>query len=207
MSALKFEVTGAQAKQHVAIPSIAFRIRVTAGERIEALVLRAQLRIEPQWREYREEEQALLNDLFGTPERWNTTLRPLSWADVPLVVTAFDGETQAGVTVPCTYDFDLAASRFLNALDGGDIPVRFLFSGAIFRDGTQGFVTERVSWSSECAYRMPLDVWHQAMRACYGDSALIRVSRDTLARLQRYRALSGTTNWDELLERLMGAPT
>lgn len=206
MSEVRFAITGAAAKQHAASPAIAFGLHVQADEAIEAMVLRAQLRIEPQWRSYDGREKTLLNDLFGTPDRWQATLRTFSWADVPVMIPAFEGATDAEIAVPCTYDFDQAATRFLQALGDGEIPLRFLFSGAIFRYGSAGFSTDRVPWSCEAAYRMPLEVWRAAMRACYGDDALIRVSRETLERLHRYRALSGAASWDELLERLLEAP-
>jgi hypothetical protein len=202
-----FSVSTALPKRFAASPTIVFGLHVTASQPIEAAALRVQLRIEPQWRSYAPREQALLRDLFGTPDRWQTTLRALSWADLPVAVPGFVSETDVEVNVPCTYDFDVTATRFLNALGDGEIPVRFLFSGAIFRDGALGFSTERVSWSSECAYRMPLDVWRGALRACYGDDALIRISRETLEQLQRYRALSGARSWDELFERLLVMPT
>ncbi len=207
MSDITFDVVDAQAKHYAASPTIAFRLRVTASAPIDAMVLRTQLRIEPQWRTYDQEEQTLLGDLFGTPDRWHATLRTFAWADVSLVVPGFDGETEAEVAVPCTYDFDQAATRFFDVVHSGAIPIRFLFSGAIFRTGGSGFSTERVAWSSECAYRMPVTVWREAMRACYGDDALIRINLDTLEKLRRYRALSGAANWDQVLERLMGAPT
>lgn len=207
MSDVTFSIVDAKAKQLSASPTIAFRLRVTAAAPVDALVLRAELRIEPQWRTYDPEEQALLGDLFGTPDRWHATLRTFSWADVSLVVPGFSEEIETEIAVPCTYDFDQAATRFFDTLHSGAIPIRFLFSGPIFRSGSTGFSTERISWSSECAYRMPVSVWHDAMRACYGDDVLIRINLETLEKLRRYRALSGATTWDELLERLMGAPT
>jgi hypothetical protein len=206
MSDIRFSVVDAQAKQHAASPTISFRLHVSAAEPVDALVLRAQLRIEPQWRMYDQEEQSLLGDLFGTPDRWHATLRTFSWTDVSLVVPGFDDEIETEISVPCTYDFDQAATRFFDALHSGAIPVRFLFSGPIFRSARTGFITERISWSSECTYRMPVGVWHDAMRACYGDDALIRINLETLEKLRRYRALSGASTWDEVLERLMGAP-
>ncbi len=207
MSEPQFEVTGARARAHAALPGIAFQLGVSAAEPVEAMILRVQVRIEPQWRSYTTEEKPLLNDLFGTPDRWETTLRPLSWADVPLAVTAFERETSVELTVHCTYDFDVTATRYMNALNDDEIPLRFLFSGAVFRHGSRGLSTVRVPWSSECAYRMKLHVWRDAMRAFYGDDALIKVSRETLDRLQRYRALTGATSWDTFFERVLGAPT
>lgn len=202
-----FSITGAYAKPRAAMPTICFGLRVRSSERVEAMVLRAEIRIEPQWRNYSREEQALLADIFGAPERWGTTLRAFSWADVPAVVTAFEDETLTRIEVPCTYDFDVTATRFFHALEDGHVPVRILFSGAIFYAGGLGFSCERVPWSAEAAYRMPASVWHDAMHACCGTDALLRVKAETLEHLQRMRASAGALSWDELFERSSGVVT
>jgi Family of unknown function (DUF6084) len=206
MTELRFAVRDAKARHFSALPTIVFKTQIDTSEPLEAMVLRAQIRIEPQWRQYEAREETLLSDLFGTPERWNTTLRSFSWSDISVTVAAFAESIAIELSVPCSYDFDVTATRFLSALGGGEIPLRFLFSGAIFRTGDTGFSTERVSWSSECAYRMPIEVWREALAACYGDDALLRIKRETLEELHRYRARSGATSWDEVLQRLLGAP-
>lgn len=202
MIPVTFEIIGAAPKPHAASPTISFDVHVTSPESVEAMVLRAEIRIEPQWREYDGQEQQLLDDTFGAAERWGTTLRALAWADVPAIVTSFTGETQTRIEVPCTYDFEVTATRFFHALSGGDVPVRVLFSGAIFFAGATGFWCERVPWSAEAAYRMPVSVWRDAMRSCYGTDALLRVNAETLQRLHRLRALCGALSWDALFERL-----
>lgn len=204
MSPVTFKISGASVKPHAASPTIRFDVHVASSEPVEAMVLRAEIRIEPQWREYDPQEQLLLDDVFGAPERWGTTLRALSWADVPAVVTGFKGETQTRIDVPCTYDFDVTATRFFHALSDGDVPVRMLFSGAIFYTGARGFWCERVPWSAEAAYRMPAGVWRDAMRSCYGTDAVLRVKAETLERLHRLRARDGALSWDALFERLSG---
>lgn len=199
MSELQFAVTGADAKRHTAIPTIVFHLRIRHRERIEAIVLRTQIRIEPQWRPYDEGEKTLLGDLFGTPDRWDTTLRALSWADVPVMVPAFEDETSVEVNVPCTYDFDVTATRYFSALNNGDIPLRFLFSGSIFRHSENAFSTEMVPWSSECAYRLPFEVWRSAMNACYGNSVAILIDRETFDQLHRRRIETSATSWDDIV--------
>jgi hypothetical protein len=224
MSDLEFSIVSAEPKMHAASPTIRFVLHIRHGElamamdgasfaraqdvleptgpppsSVEAIVLRVQIRLEPQWRTYTDAEKPLLEDLFGTPDRWGTTLRALSWADVPVMVPAFTGQTQADVNVPCTYDFDFAAARYFSALEDGDIPLRFFFSGSIFRTGESGFSAERVSWSSECAYRMPYTVWRDAMRACYGEAVVLRIDRETFEHLQRVRAETGARSWDEVI--------
>jgi hypothetical protein len=214
MSDLFFSITGAEPKRHVAAPTIRFVLHIRHGEptrhgepveprpsSVEAIVLRTQIRIEPQWRTYTDAEKPLLRDLFGTPDRWDKTLHALAWADVPVMVPGFTAETQVDVNVPCTYDFDVTASRFFSALESGHIPLRFLFSGSIFRDGGNAFSAERVSWSSECVYRMPHEVWRDTMRVYYGDAAFIRIDRETFAYLQRLRAETGATSWDEVIRQ------
>lgn len=198
MSGLTFSIAGAEPCRHVASPTIRFRLRIAnRGAPIEAIVLRAQIRIEPQWRSYDAKEQGLMRDLFGEASRWEKTLHALSWADLPVAVPAFEDTIEVDVRVPCTYDFDLAASRYTSALGGGEIPLRFFFSGSIFREGPQTFAVELVPWSSECAYRMPHEVWRGAMAACYGDAAMIKVDRETFERLQGMRAETDSTTWEE----------
>jgi hypothetical protein len=198
MSDLTFSIVGVEPKLHAASPTIRFILQI-GGEGAEAIVLRTQIRIEPQWRSYSDAEKPLLRDLFGTADRWDKTLHALAWADVPVMVPAFSGETLVDVNVPCTYDFDVTATRFFSAVEAGHIPLRFLFSGSIFRNGAQAFSVDRVSWSSECAYRMPHDVWRDAMRAYYGNSVVLRIDRETFEYLQRLRAETGATSWDEVL--------
>ena len=50
-----------------------------AEEPIHTLTLRCQVQIEPAKRRYVPQEQEKLLDLFGTPERWSRTVRPLLW--------------------------------------------------------------------------------------------------------------------------------
>jgi hypothetical protein len=207
VNGLTFTADGARPKRHAASPAIRFDLNVACDAPVEALVLRAEVRIEPQWREYSREEQLLLGDIFGAPERWGTTLRSLAWADVPVVIGAFEDVAQTHVDVPCSYDFESTATRLLHALHEGELQVRFLFSGTIFTAGPAGFSCERVPWSAEALCRLPVRTWRDAMRACYGEYALLRVHRETLERLHAMRASCGALSWDELFDRLSGVVT
>lgn len=204
MTDLEFTMLDAAPAHRSAVPAIIFRMRVRSpGDPIEALVLHADVRLEPQWREYDAAQQKLLEDLFGTPERWDKTLRALTWADVPVMVKAFSQETEFEVRVPCTYDFDATVTRYFSAVDDGAVPVRMLFSGSIFRRSPEGFSGEMVPWSCESAYRMPVQLWQEAMRACYGDAVLLRIDRETFDRLHELRASLGATSWDATLMELL----
>ncbi len=47
--------------------------------------------------------------------------------------TGFDATTEVDLPITCTYDFEVAAAKYLHGLDGGEIPILLLFSGTIFR--------------------------------------------------------------------------
>lgn len=203
MSDLRFTVIDAAPARRAATPAVEFRMRVeTAGDPIEALMLHADVRVEPQWRAYEATTQTLLEDLFGTPDRWDKTLRALTWAEVPVMVRAFDEETEFTLRVPCTYEFESAVTQFFAAVDDGTIDVRMLFSGSMFRRSPEGFSAEMVPWSCESAYRMPASLWQDAMRACIGDDVLLRIDRATFDRLNALRASLGTTSWNATLGAL-----
>jgi hypothetical protein len=55
-------------------------------------------------RRYTDGERQRLLDLFGTPERWGQTLRPMLWTHAVAVAPPFNGTTAADLPVPCSYD-------------------------------------------------------------------------------------------------------
>ncbi len=79
----------------------------------------------------------------------------------------FDGATEFDLPVECTYDFEVAAAKYLHALGDGEIPLILLFSGTVFTKGTTGFAAVPLSWSSEASYRLPVSVWRSTMDAYY----------------------------------------
>ncbi|GAC1306906.1 MAG: DUF6084 family protein [Vulcanimicrobiaceae bacterium] len=204
MSELDFAVIAAACEPYAASPQLALHVRVreTSGERVHAIALRTQIQIEPQRRRYVPGESERLNDLFGPPERYGDTLRPLLWTHVSALVVGFSGETDVALHVPCSYDFAIAAHKYLTALDDGDIPLILLFSGTVIVDGPQGVASEFVPWSCEARYRLPVAVWRATMDAHFPNEAWIRMSRDTFAELDRFRVANGLRTWDAALERL-----
>ena len=69
-------------------------------------------------------------ELFGTPERWSTTLRTLLWTRTTLVVPPFTDATEVVLPVACSYDLEVNAASYLSALEQGEVPLEFLFSGS-----------------------------------------------------------------------------
>ena len=141
MPDLSFQVEGAEVTPFAMVPLLTFRLRVTNAspdETIHNVVLRCQIQIEATRRHYRPDEEARLRDLFGEPERWGQTLRAMLWTHASVVVPPFTGETTAELPVACTYDFNVAATKYFYALEDGEIPLDFLFSGSVFYQDRRG---------------------------------------------------------------------
>jgi hypothetical protein len=207
VTALAFEVLDVVPQQHAAAPTLLFRLRVTesSGAAVHAIALRAQLRIEPQRRPYDADEQLGLADLFGTSERYTSTLKPFLWTHASAMVQGFQGSRELDLPVACTYDFEVSATKYLHALRGGDVPLVLLFSGTVFTRGETGFAVEQLSWSLEAGCRMPVSTWHELMDIYFPGSGWIRLDRDTISALARYRSARGLTSWEHTVADLLPA--
>jgi Family of unknown function (DUF6084) len=205
MTGLAFTVLDAAPEPYGAAPMLLFRIRASesTGETVHAIALRAQLMIEPQRRRYDDAERDGLTDLFGTPDRWRTTLKPFLWAHASTMVRGFTGDIEFDLPVPCTYDFEVAAAKYLHSLGDGDVPLTLLFSGTVFTRGATGFAVEQVPWHLEAAYRLPVRVWRAVMDTYFPGGGWIRLDRDTLDALARYRSARGLTSWEQVLGGLL----
>ena len=206
MTDFGFLCTGVRADPYAVGPALVFRLRVTAssGTPVHALALRCQIRIEPARRSYDDTEAAALTDLFGERSRWGSSLNPLEFAQVPVMVKGFTGETETDVVVPCTYDMDIASSRYFHALTDGEVPLRMLFSGTAFT-GSGGFRVEPVPWDREAVFRMPVKTWREMVDQHFPGSAWIRLPRDTMDALLAYRSRQALPSWQTTVDRLLAA--
>ena len=202
---LAFTCTGADADRYAAIPSIQLHLRIeeTTGTPVHALALRCQIRIEPIRRRYDDEEAEGLADLFGERARWGETLKPLQLAFVTQMVPGFSGATEVELHLPCSYDFDVAAHKYLYALREGGVPLLLLFNGTIFTGSPGTLSVTPVAWQKETTYALPVPVWRGAMDQHFPGAAWLRLRQDTFDRLYRYRTKEALPGWDEAIERLL----
>jgi hypothetical protein len=207
MAEFSFDCTGIRAQQYSAAPTldITLRISETTGAKVDAIALRCQIRIEPVRRRYSEAEAERLYDLFGDASRWADTLKPLQVATLSTTVPGFTGAAEAVVPLPCGYDLDVAFAKYFDGLEDGDIPLLMLFSGTVFTDDGQRLQVHQIPWSKECSYRLPVKVWREAVDQHFPDSAWIRVRREALDALQRYKSTHALTTWEAVLESLLAA--
>jgi hypothetical protein len=204
---LAFTVLDAVPEPYGAAPALLLRVRATeaTGATVHAIALRAQVHIEPQRRAYAEAERPGLADLFGSPDRWSSTLKPFLWTHVSTMVRGFSGDIEFDLPMPCTYDFEVAATKYLHALGDGEVPLVLRFSGTVFTRGGNGFAVEQVPWHLESAYRLPVRIWRDLMDSYFPGGGWIRLHRDTLDALLRYRSARGLTSWEQTLDALLAA--
>jgi len=205
MTSLTFSVLDARAEPYAAVPTLLLRMRVgeTDGVRVQAIALRCQIRIEPQRRRYTPQEEARLYELFGPTPGWGDSLRPFLWTHVATTVSGFRGAIEFDLPVPCTYDFEVAGSKYLHSLGEGEVPLLLLFSGIVFTRGDTGFAAEPVSWDGEAVYRLPVATWRGLMDLYFPNGGWLRLNRDTIDALQRFKADRALPSWDHAFERLL----
>ena len=205
MAELTFDCIGAQAERYAAVPSFSLTLRIseTTGQRVEAIALRCQVRIEPHRRRYSDTEADRLNDLFGERIRWSDTLKPLQFTNLTAMVPAFTGSTQIDLPVPFTYDLEIASSRYFNSLDEGAVSLLLLFSGTIFGAVDGHLQVQQVPWSKEAVCSLPVSVWREAVDAHFPNSAWITLRRETLDELARFKNRRALPTWDATVTALL----
>jgi Family of unknown function (DUF6084) len=207
MPDLNFVVESAESVPFAAAPTISLKLRVTNSqpeENIHTIALRAQIQIEATRRRYSDAEKAKLLDLFGEPDRWSRTLRSMLWTHASVVIPAFTGSTIADLQIPCTFDFNVAATKYFHGVADGEIPLNLLFSGTVFYalpDGT--LQVTPIPWNKEARFRLPVQVWRKMMDEYYPNSAWLSVHRDVFERLYEFKVRNGIASWEEALDRLL----
>jgi Family of unknown function (DUF6084) len=209
MSELVFDCVGARADRFAVVPSMILTLRIseTSGQRVEAIALRCQIRIEPARRRYSDAEAERLGDLFGETQRWAETLKPVQFTTVALMVPGFTGSTELDLPIPLTYDMEIGATRYFAGLEDGEVPLLLLFSGTVFGTSDGRLSVQQVPWSKEASYRLPVAVWREAIDAHFPNSAWIKISNSTLDELLRFKTRAALPTWEATLLALLAAAT
>jgi hypothetical protein len=204
---LTFTVAGVEPERFAVTPTLSALVDLTtdADEPVHAVALRAQIRIDPARRGYSDAEADGLTDLFGPRHRWADTQRTFLWQHAAAMVPGFRGSTRVQLPLQCTYDFEVASAKYLHALRGGTVALRFLFSGTVFVDGPRGFAVTQVPWDRDDDYDMPVSVWRDLMAQHFPGTGWLRLNRDTIDELARYRTARGLLSSDEAIGSLLHA--
>jgi len=106
--------------------------------------------------------------------------------------------------VPCSFDFNVAATKYFAGLTDGDIPLLFLFSGTVFYAPTDSpLQVAPISWEQEARYKLPVKVWREMIDTYYPNTMWINLHKDVFERLYRYKMQHGLLNWEQALERVL----
>jgi hypothetical protein len=203
---LSFEVVDAEVLPFAAVPSLLFKLRVEnlEDEPVRSVALNTQIRISATQRHYEAGEQERLLELFGEPSRWKDTLRSLLWTHTVLQVPPFSTSTVVDMPVPCTYDLEVVAAKYFHALQDGEVPLEFLFSGTVFYTEERGWLqTARISWEKEAEFRLPVRLWKEMIEHYFPNSAWIRLRRDAFDLLYDYKVRRGFPTWEAAVEALV----
>ncbi|MGH9061956.1 MAG: DUF6084 family protein [Acidimicrobiales bacterium] len=205
MAELGIEVVDVRVEPYAAVPTLMWsvRLREATGVRVHTIALHIQVRIEPQRRHYDDLERGRLLDMFGEPPQWGESLRPFLWTHVDTMISGFNDETTVDVPMACTYDFEVTGAKYLHSLDGGEVPLVFLFSGTVFTKGGAGFAAELVPWHLESQYRLPVARWRETMDRYFPGGGWLRLDRSTIDRLQRYRTEQALPTWEQAVDALL----
>lgn len=211
MNTLTFQFESVETLRFAATPTLLLKLRVTNTDpqrQIQNIQLECQLQLEVARRRYSPEEQGKLSDLFGSRDRWAETLRTMHWTHARVTVPPFEGQATVDLHVPCTFDFNVAATKYFHALEEGEAPLRGLFSGTVYYRGEGGSLqVARVSWDREATFRLPVSVWREMMDHYYPQTAWLCLKRDVFEQLLQFKTERGIPTWEQALEELLSVAT
>jgi hypothetical protein len=191
-----------------AAPTLRFRFSVSepSEREVYTVALSIQINIDPARRTYDAPARERLYELFGEPERWPATTRSFFWTRADTMIQGFVGRTTFEVAVPCTYDLEVAASKYMASLPDGAVPLGLHFSGRVFyRSDEDRLQVVPVSWSGSVQCELPVAVWQGMIAHHYPHGGWIRLHDDTLDLLSRYKARRGVTSFDAAVVDLLAA--
>ena len=203
---LRLAVLGVSAVPYAAAPTLRFELSLTEprGREVHAGVLSLQIHIDPARRTYDAPTRERLVELFGAPERWAATTQSFQWARVDAMVPGFQGSTRLDLEVPCTYDLEVAASKYLYSLPGGVAPLSFFATGMLlYSGGDERLQVAQVPWGCTARYEMPVAAWRQAIDAVYPGGGWVRLQTGTLDALAARKAAGAHHSFDDCVRALL----
>jgi hypothetical protein len=209
MPDLNFKIEQAEPQRFTVAPTLLFKLRIAnamPNETVHSVALRCQIQLEVTRRQYTPADQSNLKDLFGEPDRWSQTLKTMLWTHASVVAPAFSDAAVVDLSVPCTFDFNVAATKYFHGLADGDVPLNFLFSGTVFyADESGALQVAPIPWDKEARFRLPVKAWHEMMEIYYPNTAWLCLHRDVFERIYQYKVERGIPTWEQALENLLPA--
>ncbi len=203
----EFEIVAARSLARTATPTLSLTARISdaSGIEIYTVALSVLLTIEPGRRRHEPAERERLVELFGEPDRWQATTEALRWTQVDVLAPSFSGETHLEIPVPCSFDHEIAATKYFAGLDDGVIPLRLHFNGTVFYRGDgERLQVLPLPWDRSARFDLPVSTWREMIDRHYPEGAWIRVSDETLKRLGRLKSsAAGSPTFDGCVAGLL----
>ena len=201
---LDFAVQGVEIARRSATPLLIFKLRIGATAPVEHAIVQAQIRIEATHRDYAPAERERLSELFGAAADWDRSLRGLLWTTASASVPGFAEECTVDLPVPCSYDFEIAATKFLHGVQEGEVPLLLLFSGPVFFRNAEGDLQiGQIAHHKEAGYRLPVSLWQSVMAQHYPDRIWLRLERDLFEQVYEYKRRNGFPGFDQAMRALL----
>ncbi|HEY3494159.1 MAG TPA: DUF6084 family protein [Polyangiaceae bacterium] len=205
MPELGFDVERAEPVLHAASPELSLTLgvqsRVTG---LQGVLLGCQVRIETARRRYDDREASRTFELFGERSRWDRTQQSLLWTRVTLLVPPFAERTSVAVPLPCSWDFELSTTKYLEGLSDGVVPLLLLFSGTVFAERSDGSLQALpLARTAECRFLLPLEVYRTTLDHYYPNRSPLALERGVFERLHRYKLASGASSWEAAISSLL----
>lgn len=205
---LSFAVSSVTPLAHAAVPTLVFRLVVAraGGGPVRSVLLSTAIRIDVARAGYEDADVHALAELFGQPEQWATSLRPLAWTRLTTLVPSFDSHTSIDLEVPCTGDGQRALHTYFRAMRDADVPVELLLSGTVFHTTADGrLATAQLPWDTETACRVPATLWRELTARYFGPGSWLWLSDRTADRLGARGAAHGLVDADSTVAALLDA--
>jgi hypothetical protein len=108
--------------------------------------------------------------------------------------------------VPCTFDFNVGATKYFHGLGDGEVHLCLMFSGTIFYAAEgEHLQVSPISWEKDASFKSPVKVWREMMDSYYPNSAWLCLRRDLFERLYEYKVRHGILTWEQALENMLQA--
>jgi hypothetical protein len=204
MTELRFSVLDIAPEPYAVVPTLVARLQVeeTTGEPVHALALRAQVRIDAQRRRYDDDEAVGCS-----------TSSARRSAGARRSAAAVDAHDRDGAGLHGRHRGRAGAAVHVRLRGvGREVPQRaarrrdpllLLFSGTVFTRGSTGFAVTQVPWDRETSYRLPVAVWREVMDRYFPGSQWLRLDRDTVEALTRFKSERGLPTWEETFAALL----
>jgi hypothetical protein len=200
---LRFSITGAAPVPFAASPLLGLDVCLTSDQPIESVLLRTSVRIEAGARSTTPLEDTRLREIFGDKSQWSRGSRSLLWAQIASVVSAFEKSASVCVALPCSFDLAAVASKYIRALDGGEVLLRAQFAGTVFVRGEMGLRALPIPLDREAEHALAVDVLHATFVPCFQGSAVLSLRSDLFEQLDALRVARGDASFEPTIEALL----